>query len=309
MTTGRLVLDSGHRRRFSFADVVVDICSEMSGDYQLRLPDTYPPFESEQSRADQVVSVSLGSENRGEKSTTVYESRLNWRLTSYPRGRLCFDVYYPPMSRTFCRAVADESFENVDVEFVEDVLEVLDKRDGRAPGRPLWLPYPLAQLLMVPALSRRDGFLVHACGAVFEGKAFVFAGHSGDGKTTLAKMVASSGVELLSDERIAIRDGAEGLRAYGTPWPGEGKVFSPASYPLGGVFLLRKASEHRIREGRTSLLATELMARSIVPYYLPEETERIVAVIERVGSRVPLRELSFSKGDGLVQLLTDFARD
>ena len=144
MTTGQLVLDSGHRRRFSFADVVVDICSEMSGDYQLRLPDTYPPFESEQSRADQVVSVSLGSENRGEKSTTVYESRLNWRLTSYPRGRLCFDVYYPPTSRTFCRAVADESFEKVDVQFIEDVLEVLDKRDGRAPG-PSQRPRPLGR--------------------------------------------------------------------------------------------------------------------------------------------------------------------
>ncbi len=81
---------------------------------------------------------------------------------------------------------------------------------------------PLDQLLFLAPLAHTNGLLLHASGAVIDGKAFVFAGHSGDGKTTLSRLLAAEGLELLSDERIALRREGESFRAYGTPWPGEG---------------------------------------------------------------------------------------
>jgi hypothetical protein len=55
-------------------------------------------------------------------------------------------------------------------------------------------------------LAREGGFLVHAASAVRNGRAFVFAGVSGTGKTTLARL-APPDVTLLTDEISYVRAG------------------------------------------------------------------------------------------------------
>ena len=95
--------------------------------------------------------------------------------------------------------------------------------------------------------------------------------------------------------------------AYGTPWSGEGRVVSAAEYPLGGVLVLRKGCEHRFRKGRGSVLAAELLSRSIIPYYFPEETQRIVALLPELTSKVPLGELDFTLESGLSSVLSRIA--
>jgi hypothetical protein len=175
----------------------------------------------------------------------------------------------------------------------------LFRRAGVAADRPWILPHPLDQLFFVPPLANRGGFLVHACAAAIDGKALVFAGHSGDGKTTLARLLQNEGVELLSDERVAIRREGGGFRVYGTPWPGEGNVVSTASYPLAGILILRKAPHHCIVGGKGTSLAAELLARSIRPAYLPRELGRILDLVVSVAESVPIRELEFAIAPGL----------
>ena len=49
-------------------------------------------------------------------------------------------------------------------------------------------------------------------------------------------------------------------------------MVSSARFPLGGIFLLRKAAQHRLVHGgieRSTLLA-EILSRSLVPYYLAD---------------------------------------
>lgn len=170
---------------------------------------------------------------------------------------------------------------------------------GVAPDRPWILPHPLDQLFFVAPLAARGGLLVHACAAVIDGRAFVFAGHSGDGKTTLARLLQNEGFELLSDERVAIRREGGGFRAYGTPWPGEGNVVSTASYPLAGILILRKAPHHRIVGRQGTSLAAELLARSIRPACLPRELGRILELVAGVAESVPIGELEFAIAPGL----------
>ena len=63
-------------------------------------------------------------------------------------------------------------------------------------------------------LAREGGFLVHAASAVRNGRAFVFAGVSGAGKTTLARL-APPDVTLLTDEISYVRDTGYGTRDTG----------------------------------------------------------------------------------------------
>ncbi len=73
-------------------------------------------------------------------------------------------------------------------------------------------------------------------------------------------------------------------------------MVSSSSYPLAGVFLLKKGDRHRVHEGRPSLLAAELLSRAIVPYYLAKETQEVLEVLHHLASLVPLRELEFLAG-------------
>jgi hypothetical protein len=109
---------------------------------------------------------------------------------------------------------------------------------------------------------------------------------------------------MLSDERVAVRKVNGSFMAYGTPWPGEGDVVSSAAYPLGGLFLLQKAPEHRLRRGRDATRVAELLARSIVPYYLPGEASRIIDLVADAASSVPVGVLEFAPSDGILSVLS-----
>ncbi len=219
---------------------------------------------------------------------------------------VAFETYHPPSGRIMAQAVSDPDLRRYELSFSEETAEWLSREFDLPDRQEVVIAYPLEQLLFVPVLARRDVILVHACGAVLDGKAMVFAGHSGDGKTTLATMLAKEGVELLSDERVAIRQVDGDFVAYGTPWPGEGNVVSSASYPLGGVFILGKSSSHRLitsHEHSLSTVASELLSRSIVPYYLPEETSRILAVVDGIATSGRIARLEFCLEPGLLSLL------
>ena len=235
----------------------------------------------------------------------IYGGGHHWRARG-DGNELSFEIFYPPTSETYCRMGGDAAFSEVDLVFGRDNLARLPEEfRSQCDGR-LWFPHPFEQIVIIPALARRDGFLVHACGAVFNGKALVFAGHSGDGKTTLSRLLADEGIELLSDERVAIVSTGAGFVVHGTPWAGEGEVVSSACFPLGGVFVLRKASSHRIVRGATGTLAAEVFARSLVPYYLADEMTRILSLVTRAAHEVAFGELEFSRRPGLSQLLTAF---
>lgn len=90
------------------------------------------------------------------------------------------------------------------------------------------------------------GFLVHAASAVRNGKAFLFAGESGAGKTTISRL-APADAALLTDEISYVRRQADTYVAFGTPFTGElGKPGQNISAPIAALYLLAKGSENRI---------------------------------------------------------------
>jgi len=75
-------------------------------------------------------------------------------------------------------------------------------------------PYAIDGVLRILhslVLARQGGFLVHAASAVRNGRAFVFAGESGTGKTTISRL-APPDVTLLTDEISYVRKQVSGVR-------------------------------------------------------------------------------------------------
>jgi hypothetical protein len=94
--------------------------------------------------------------------------------------------------------------------------------------------------------ASRGGFLLHAASAVRNQKAFLFAGASGAGKSTISALAPVDAV-LLTDEISYVSRRDNQYHAFGTPFTGE--LNTPGenvSAPVSALYLLAKGSENRI---------------------------------------------------------------
>jgi hypothetical protein len=110
-------------------------------------------------------------------------------------------------------------------------------------------PYAIDSVLRIVhtlALAREGSFLVHAASAVRNGRAFLFAGASGAGKTTISRLAPKDAI-LLTDEISYVRTHEGGYFAFGTPFAGElAKSGKNVSAPIAALYLLAKGPENRI---------------------------------------------------------------
>jgi hypothetical protein len=175
-----------------------------------------------------------------------------------------------------------------------------DPRTGRGRVRQNSNPYSLDSVLRILhslILAERGGFLLHAASAICEGRAFLFSGVSGAGKTTMTKL-APSDATLLTDEisylRPSLRPSASGYSAFGTPFAGElARSGENCLAPVAALFFLEQGPENRIQE-LSSAEAVRRLMRNIL--FFAEDrilVEKLFATACDFASRVPIRRLTF----------------
>lgn len=171
-------------------------------------------------------------------------------------------------------------------------------------GRPMLdqpVTYPLDQLLMMHFLARRRGMLVHTAGVVIAGKAYLFAGVSGAGKSTFSLLLAAARAgRMLSDERVIVRLVKGRPVAFGTPWAGTANIASAGSAPLAGIFFLKHGCGNEIRRLDPVAAADRMLPMVSIPWYDPDTAVPIIAFVKRLASRVPAHEFSFVRDGSAV---------
>ena len=120
------------------------------------------------------------------------------------------------------------------------------------------------RVLCAFALARRGGFLVHAASIVRGGRAYLFPGESGAGKTTIARLSADAGV--LSDEISAVRRVGSAFHCFATPFWGDlGRSREEnASAPLEAVLFPVHADEVKLVPITPAHAATRLLAAIVL---------------------------------------------
>ena len=152
----------------------------------------------------------------------------------------------------------------------------------------------LLRVLLSWKLTGCDGFLLHAATVIRNGKAYVFTGRSGAGKSTVASLSPEGSV--LTDEISLLRRENGVWRAYGTPFWGEFRAAgSNTSAPVKGVFRLMQAAENRV----TPLRPVEIL-RALLPNVLffsaeSEANRRLLEILGRAAEEISSYELAFSK--------------
>ena len=127
-------------------------------------------------------------------------------------------------------------------------------------------PYAIDSVLRIVhslILAPAGGMLIHAASAVRDGRAFLFPGVSGAGKTTISRC-APADVALLTDEISYVRHSQDGFVACGTPFAGElANAGENLAAPLDALFFLEKGPENRI-EPISSADALRRLMRNIL---------------------------------------------
>jgi hypothetical protein len=172
------------------------------------------------------------------------------------------------------------------------------RRRGRLflpPDAPFALHYPLDELLFQHHLARHGGMEVHACGIAWEGRALLFCGQSGAGKTTTARLWRRRRppATVLSDDRMIVRRRGGRLWAFGTPWHGSGRFASPRGLPLGAIFFLERGRRSAVLPMAAPAAMAALFARAFPPPWEAEATRRVLDLCARVAREVPCARLRF----------------
>lgn len=157
-------------------------------------------------------------------------------------------------------------------------------------------PYSVDAVLRIVhtlVLASQGGFLLHSASAVRNGKAFLFSGVSGAGKTTISRL-APADVALLSDEISYIRKQGDGYVAFGTPFAGElAKSGENISAPISHLYLLAQGPENRIEPLAPADALRSLLANVL---FFAEQRELVQQTFQtgvNFVSRVPVSRLTF----------------
>jgi hypothetical protein len=135
---------------------------------------------------------------------------------------------------------------------------------------------------------------VHAASAIRDGKAFLFSGVSGAGKTTISRL-APPDATLLTDEISYVRRVGDGYVAYGTPFAGElAEPGENVQAPIATLFFLEQGPENRIEDVGSASVAARALLRNILFFAHDSElVDQVFASGLDFVQRVAVKRLTF----------------
>ena len=107
-----------------------------------------------------------------------------------------------------------------------------------------------AMIMYALSTANMHTALFHSSVVSYQGKAYMFLGPSGTGKSTHSSLWLKyiEGTALVNDDNPVVRVFDDGsIRVYGSPWSGKTPCYRNVSYPLGAIVDLSQAPENRIR--------------------------------------------------------------
>lgn len=135
---------------------------------------------------------------------------------------------------------------------------------------------------------------VHSSAIVCNGRAVLFLGESGTGKSTHTRLWRENiaGAVLLNDDSpfIGFVDGR--ATAFGAPWSGKTPCYKQEQYPIAAIVRLSQAPHNAIRPLR-SVHAIGALLPSLTPAfgYDDELQDRMLATLSKIISQVPVYHL------------------
>ena len=147
--------------------------------------------------------------------------------------------------------------------------------------------------------------LFHSSTTVREGKAYMFLGHSGTGKSTHSCqwLKAFEDAWLLNDDNPVVRLLQDGVvRVYGSPWSGKTPCYINDSAPVQALVQLAQAPENKIERLRMTQAYPYILASVSGLKILPEAMDAIYESIALLLELTPVYRLECLPDPSAAQL-------
>lgn len=146
------------------------------------------------------------------------------------------------------------------------------------------------------ATQKHELFILHSVSILYQGKAWLFSGSSGTGKSTHAALWTNQyQTPVLNGDLnvLGIKNGQPYI--YGLPWCGTSKIYTTATCPLGGIVFLKQAPFNRVDSLAPDEQALFLMQRMISPTWTKDLLLKNLAFAEKLAPLTKLFRLNCTK--------------
>jgi hypothetical protein len=167
----------------------------------------------------------------------------------------------------------------------------------------LALKHALMNLFSSFIVYHNWGLLIHSSCVIEDGKAHIFAGQSGAGKSTAAKL--SFPRKLLSDEATLVKITQEEVTVFNSPFRSEIEAVQfKGNVPLASVQVLYQALHNSRDKLKKTDALLQLMDKVFFWPHSQEETKTIMKLMTMLVKKVPAYELHFQKNNTFWELIS-----
>jgi hypothetical protein len=168
---------------------------------------------------------------------------------------------------------------------------------------PDFIDYAVAACLSF-ACEEAGQLLLHASAVERDGRAWLFLGPGGSGKTTIALELHGGGVPMSVDKTL-VRFGEDGeLRAFSTPFgDGASEIPGARSAPVAGLVLIEQAAGHALEKPGAFAATAALLRQTFSASRDRASVSAALEIIGRMAEMGIVYRLRFEKDDRFWPLL------
>ena len=145
--------------------------------------------------------------------------------------------------------------------------------------------------------QQRGIFALHSVSILYQGKAWLFSGHSGMGKSTHTAMWHDiHHTPIINGDLNLLRIDSEGMPVvHGLPWCGTSGISTFGSWPLGGIVLLGRDRVDHVVPLTPGARALQTMQRLVSPVWTADMLDANLSFAARLTSLIPVYRLLCTK--------------
>lgn len=144
--------------------------------------------------------------------------------------------------------------------------------------------------------QQHNMIVLHSASMLYRNRAWLFSGHSGAGKSTHTNLWKKLyGIHLINGDLNLLTIESGHPMVHGLPWCGTSGISDTRSYPLGGIFLVKKSSENRtepLSDDKAQLLVTQ---RLISPGWTEAMLQKNLDLTAEITPYILIRRLYCTK--------------
>ena len=156
-------------------------------------------------------------------------------------------------------------------------------------------------------LIEQDTFLMHCSALALDGDGYLFAAHSGTGKSTHAAMwrrAFGDRVTMINDDKPFVRVSEDGAEVFGSPWKGKHNLGCNSSAKVKALCFLKRGERDRILP-ISAEQALEHIFDQLPRYQKAEHTIRLLELVDKLLTTIPLYLLECTPTPRAAQVALD----